>query len=208
MYLEKPLNIQLFASESDNNNGSDSNLDNKTPKEQKQQETTSTVSKELYDKTASEVAELKKQLKELQKTGKSEAELKEIELKEKDLEIKKANEDLNNLYLQLNLANANANVAEIKSKINLENTESLDMLIQAIITTNGDETTKRSKAFSELLKSVYEKGISDSRQQEWSSMSNNIKSGSSSVDNETVSFIKNISKNNNIDTTGIKDKFK
>lgn len=219
MEFEKPINIQLFAESEGTANSSEANSQNNgNNTANNQNDTKNMVSKELFDKTASEVAELKKQLRELQKTGKSEAELRELDLKEKDdlikgrdEEIQKRDKQLNELYIKLNQANANAKVAEIRAKINLENDTTMDTIINALVTNNGDETTKRADVLSQLLSAVYEKGRTDAKSKEWSGMSNGIASGGNNTgkDNETLSFIKNISKiNTPPNTQGIKDKFK
>ena len=206
MYFEKPMNIQLFAEEGDTS-ATDTNSEN-TQKDTGAKNTENMVSKELFDNARSEIAELKKQMREMQKTGKSEAELKDLDLKEKEDELAKRGKELNDLYLKLNYANACANIAEAKAKIKLDNDKDLDLVLNAIVTNNGEETTSRSKAFSDLLTAVYEKGVADAKTQEWSGMTDGVKSGGSSGNNTMVDFVKSISKNNSIDTSGIKDKFK
>ena len=211
MLFEKPINIQLFAEEEQNANADTAQQGTKNTEEKgAQQQGTATVSKELLDNARSEIAELKRQMKELQKTGKSEAELKDLDLKEKDAELEKRGKELNELYIKLNQANANAKIAEIKAKINLENDTSMEAIVDALVTNNGDETTKRAETLSQLLSAVYEKGRTDAKSKEWSDMSNGITSGSGSKENnEALGFIKNLSKLNATgDTQSIKDKFK
>lgn len=209
MQIERPMNIQLFADENvDTTNSQEAQTQN-GKSEQSKTETEKMVSKDLFDKATSEIAELKKQMKEMQKNGKSEAELKEIDLKEKDELLAKRNKELNDLYVKLNYANAIANVAEIKAKIKLDNDANMETVLNAIVTNNGDETSVRSKALSALMTSIYEKGVADAKSQEWSEMSAGIKSGGDVKSNNKVNaYIKNISKNNNVDTSNIKDIFK
>lgn len=209
MQIERPMNIQLFADENvDTANSQEAQTQN-GKSEQSKTETEKMVSKDLFDKATSEIAELKKQMKEMQKNGKSEAELKEIDLKEKDELLAKRNKELNDLYVKLNYANAIANVAEIKAKIKLDNDANMETVLNAIVTNNGDETSVRSKALSALMTSIYEKGVADAKSQEWSEMSAGIKSGGDVKSNNKVNaYIKNISKNNNVDTSNIKDIFK
>lgn len=208
MYFEKPMNIQLFA-EGQGATTEASETTNAQPQSTQTSQPTSTVSKELYDKTASEVAELKRQLRELQKTGKSEAELKELDIKEKDAELQRRNEELVKLYVELNRANAKSILAETQAKFNLKDASLLDNAIEAIVTDNGDLTKKRAENLNSLLKAVYDKAVADIKSNQWASMSNGIKSGNSSVNEEKqrIDFIKSITPQMpNVDD--IKSKFK
>lgn len=203
MYFEKPMNIQLFA---DEQGAGTSETTTATPT-QTQQQPSPTVSKELYDKTASEVAELKRQLRELQKTGKSEAELKELDIKEKDAELQRRNEELVKLYVELNRANAKSILAETQAKFNLKDASLLDNAIEAIVTDNGDLTKKRAENLNNLLKAVYDKAVADIKSNQWASMTSDIKSNggnSSSNDKQRVDFIKSIIPQNE-DVQKIKD---
>ena len=209
MEFEKPINIQLFAESEDS-------ADTETSQKQvddastKQSDTKNTVSKDLFDKTASEVAELKKQLRELQKTGKSEAELRELDIKEKDAELQKRNEELHKLYVELNRANAKSILAETQAKIGLTDASAFDNIVDAIVVDNGDITKSRATELNKLLVSVYEKAISDVKSNQWSDMSKNIKTNGISTntnDKNRIDFIKSLN-SNNVDVSSIKDKFK
>lgn len=207
MEFEKPINIQLFAESEDNANTETSQ---KQETSNNKNETTNMVSKDLFDKTASEVADLKKQLRELQKTGKSEAELKELDIKEKDAELQKRNEELHKLYVELNRANAKSILAETQAKIGLTDASAFDNIVDAIVVDNGEITKNRATELNKLLVSVYEKAISDVKSNQWSDMSKNIKTnGTSTNTNEKnrVDFIKSLN-SNNVDVSSIKDKFK
>lgn len=206
MYFEKPMNIQLFA-EGQGATTEASETTNAQPQSTQTSQPTSTVSKELYDKTASEVAELKRQLRELQKTGKSEAELKELDIKEKDAELQRRNEELVKLYVELNRANAKSILAETQAKFNLKDASLLDNAIEAIVTDNGDLTKKRAENLNNLLKAVYDKAVADIKSNQWASMTSDIKSNggnSSSNDKQRVDFIKSIIPQNE-DVQKIKD---
>ena len=207
MYFEKPMNIQLFADEQGAETSA-ATADTKANVTQ-QTQTTNTVSKELYDKTASEVAELKRQLKELQKNGKSEAELKEIDLKEKDAELQKRNEELHKLYVELNRANAKSILAETQAKFNLKDPSMIDTVIDALVVDNGDITKSRATALNNLLKAVYDKGIADVKSNQWADMAKDVKSGNTSQNDEKqrIDFIKSIiPQNENVEK--IKDIYK
>ena len=197
MYFEKPMNIQLFAENEDvGTTGTDVPANTQTTQ-------TQTVPKELFDKTASEVAELKKQLREMQKTGKSEAELKELDIKEKDAELQKRNEELAKLYVELNRANAKSILAETQAKINLKDTSLFENVIEAIVVDNGDLTKKRATELNKLINSVYEKAVADVKSNQWADMSKDIKSGGNTDDKNTKQmndFIKSIiPQNNNVE---------
>lgn len=210
MYFEKPINIQLFADD-DNENNQNNNNENQSQSQtnQSNSQNTNMVSKELYDKTASEVADLKKQLRELQKNGKSEAELKDLDIKEKDAELQKRNEELNKLYVELNRANAKSILAETQAKFNLKDASLIETAIESIVTNDGELTKQRADNLNKLLNAVYEKAVSDVKSNEWSSMANGVKSGgNTSYDNKKVTdFVKSIMLNQT-DTNSIKDKFK
>lgn len=209
MEFEKPINIQLFA-ESEDSADAETSQKQVDDASTKQSDTKNTVSKDLFDKTASEVAELKKQLRELQKTGKSEAELRELDIKEKDAELQKRNEELHKLYVELNRANAKSILAETQAKIGLTDTSNFDNIIDAIVVDNGEITKSRATELNKLLVSVYEKAISDVKSNQWSDMSKNIKTNGISTDSNDknrVDFIKSLN-SNNVDVSSIKDKFK
>lgn len=209
MEFEKPINIQLFA-ESEDSADAETSQKQVDDTSTKQSDTKNTVSKDLFDKTASEVAELKKQLRELQKTGKSEAELRELDIKEKDAELQKRNEELHKLYVELNRANAKSILAETQAKIGLTDASAFDNIVDAIVVDNGDITKSRATELNKLLVSVYEKAISDVKSNQWSDMSKNIKTNGISTntnDKNRIDFIKSLN-SNNVDVSSIKDKFK
>ena len=210
MKFEKPfkINTQLFAEENTpEQQTTDNSINAQSQVNQESKE--KTVSKEVFDKTASELAEVKRKLRELEKNGKSDAEIKDLDLKNKDEELQKKNEELIKLYVQLNKANAVANISEIKAKINLDKNDFFDEVINALVTPDGELTDKRSKTFSKLVSAIYEKGIADAKSREWSSMSNGVKSGGNvNIDNEAKKLITEISKQHNYNTQSIKDKFK
>ena len=209
MEFERPMNIQLFADEQGAGTTETPNTET-TQATSNTQQTTNTVSKELYDRTASEVAELKRQLKEIQKNGKSEAELKEIDLKEKDAELQKRNEELHKLYIELNRANAKSILAETQAKFNLKDPKLFDNVVEAIVVDNGDVTKARATALNDLLKAVYEKGVSDVKTNQWADMSKGLKSSGEAGSNEAkqrTDFIKSIVGEQK-DTSSIKDQFK
>ena len=210
MKFEKPfkINTQLFAEENTSEQQTTDNSIN-AQSQVNQESKEKTVSKEVFDKTASELAEVKRKLRELEKNGKSDAEIKDLDLKNKDEELQKKNEELIKLYVQLNKANAVANISEIKAKINLDKNDFFDEVINALVTPDGELTDKRSKTFSKLVSAIYEKGIADAKSREWSSMSNGVKSGGNvNIDNEAKKLITEISKQHNYNTQSIKDKFK
>lgn len=182
--------------ENETPNQNNAQTSNETQTNQTQQiKTENTVSKAVFDKTASELAELKSKLKELEKNGKSEAELKEMDLKEKDAEIQEKNKQLGELYFKLNEANAKSIVSEAKAKIKLEDGKLFDSMVSALVTDDGELTSKRATAFSKLIMSIYEKGISDVKNHEWAGMSNGIKSGEGGTSREIENYIKKMTSN-------------
>lgn len=126
---------------------------------------TSTVSKNLFDKTASDLAEAKRQLKELQNKDKSAEELIAQRSQELQDEIALKEQKFKELNLKLSKANATANVAEAKTKINLdkESLKDFDSVFNALVNDDETITTSNSIAFNKLLIKVYQKGVDDAK---------------------------------------------
>lgn len=145
------------------------------------------VSKELFDKTSSELAQLKKQLKEAENKGKTAEQLKQDELAEKEAKLLEIENKLKESTLKTNKATVASLTAEVKAKIALdpkttEFTELIDILV------NEDETitTKNATTFSNLLAKVYEAGFNSANANKWNSMSNGVKNGTST--NNSASY--------------------
>ena len=136
-------------------------------------ETEKVVSKELFDKASNELAQLKKELKELKDVGKSAEQKTQDALAELDQAKKQKQEELDNLTIKLNKATSIATLAEIKSKINLSDKDTeFDGLIDELIVLDGDKTSKRISSFKGLIEKVYNKGFEQAKQGGWNSMSN------------------------------------
>lgn len=126
---------------------------------------TSTVSKNLFDKTASDLAEAKRQLKELQNKDKSAEELIAQRSQELQDEIALKEQKFKELNLKLSKANATANLAESKTKINLdkESLKDFDSVFNALVNDDENITLNNSTALNRLLLKAYGKGIDDAK---------------------------------------------
>lgn len=146
------------------------------------QEAVSTVSKKLFDKTSSELAELKRQLKDYQDKGKSAEELAAQRLQELQDEIATKEHKQKELNLKLSKANAMANVAEAKTKINLdkESLKDFDSVFNALVNDDETVTTSNSTSLNKLLLKVYQKGVDDAKLGNLNSHTAGIVTGGSS----------------------------
>lgn len=184
---EKFINIQLFADDEKSSEPEKSDTDTKSTTNETQQtppviktSNEKVVSKDLFDKTANELSQLKKELKELKDVGKSTEQKTQDALAELDQAKKQKQEELDNLTIKLNKANSIATLSDIKSKINLSDKDTeFDGLIDELVMLDGDKTSKRIISFKGLLEKVYNKGFEQAKQGGWNSMSN-IKANNSS----------------------------
>lgn len=177
---DKFINIQLFGDEPKAENNENLETDkasepdkkqNEEPKKQEMQE--KVVSKELFDRTSNELAQLKKELKELKDVGKSTEQKAQDALAELEVAKKQKQEELDGLVIKLNKANSLALLSEIKSKINFtEKDIELDSIINELVTLDGEKTNTRINTFKGLIEKVYNKGFEQAKQGSWSSMSN------------------------------------
>lgn len=165
-------NLQLF--------GDGEAVENATPEvveTQPVEEKVKTVSKELFDKTSSELAAMKKQMKELENKGKTNEQITADAIAEKEQLLKDYDLKLREASIKLNKANAMSIVSEAKVKIALDskNTD-FESLLNCIVSDDEDKTAKNADCFNKLVLAIYEKGFNDSKKSEWSSMTNGIKS--------------------------------
>lgn len=157
-----------------------------------------TVSKEMFDKTASELAaknkankDLEKRLQDLENQGKTAEQLKLDELAKTEAKLKE-------LTLKANKSTVNGILAEAKAKINLDVKEvDLEKIIG--LTTNEDETatTENAEYISKLLLAVYTKGIADAKKADYNSMGDGFKSGGT---NKPTSYGAKIAEQNKTNT--------
>lgn len=177
------INVQLF--------GEDANVDNDNidkGNDKSKDEDNKFVSKELFDKTSSELASLKRQLKEIQNKGKTAEQLKDDAIAEKDQKLKE-------LTIKLNKASAGSIISESKAKINFEaNDDSIDSFIDTLINEDEEITKQNAIAFNKLLLAVYNKGVNDTTKNVRSNTGNNTRTGSDS--NKEMSVGERIAKNN------------
>lgn len=121
--------------------------------------------KKLVDQYSSEIADKNKQLKEWQDKGKSAEQLAEQRAQELANEIALSEQRLKESNLKLSKATAITNVAEAKSKINLdkESLKDFDSVFNAIVNDDENITLNNSTALNRLLLKAYGKGIDDAK---------------------------------------------
>lgn len=147
------INIQLFGE-----GEGDGNPQPPTPPV----EPTKTVSKDLYDKTSSELADAKKRIKELESAGKTEQQRKDDEIAEKEQAILQKEKELAEKQVLLNKANIVKELAEVKATIGLdENVAKIDDFVDFILDDDETKSVENAKNFAKLLKEVYNKGAND-----------------------------------------------
>lgn len=144
-----------------------------------------TVSKELFDKTSSELASVKKQIKELQNKGKTDEQITADAIAEKEQLLKDYDLKLKETSFKLNKATAVSIVSEAKVKIALEKENpDFDNFLNIIVSDDEENSVKNAKCFNKLALTIYEKGFNDSKKAEWGNMTNEIKS----VSNKNLSL--------------------
>jgi hypothetical protein len=192
MEKEKFINLQLFGENQDPQkpeveNSAYKQLNEKTKDLQKTNSfaNETSVSKELFDKKMSEMAELSRKLKEYENTIKEYENInKTAEQKAQDalaeLEQAKAERqrELDELTIKFNKASAIADISEIRGKLKLSDSDKdIDTLIEHLVELDADKTKSKVSVFKGLLESVYNKGFETAKQGGWNAMSNNIASG-------------------------------
>lgn len=158
-----------------------------TPPVEPTPEPVKTVSKELFDKNASELAQIKKDLKALQDKGKTEEQIKADTIAEKEALIAEKENLLKEATKKLNNATALSLIAEAKNKIALQNKNvDIDKLVGAFVTDSEEDVKTNASALNSLLIAAYEKGASDTKNGIIKGGSKDITVG---VDIETNDFI-------------------
>lgn len=142
------------STESDKNPPTEKKENEKAPEPKEKKAESKVVSKDLFDKTASDLAKAKKALKDLERKDMTEEQKRADEIAEKEQRLKE-------LTMQVNKANAISAISEAKAKVSLEKTEDIDTLISAIVSDEEDTTNKNATALSKLIVAIYEKGVSD-----------------------------------------------
>lgn len=147
-----------------------------------------TISKKLFDETASELAQEKRKRKALEDKGKTDEQLKEDAIAEKEALIAEKETLLKEATKKLNNATALSLIAEAKNKIALQNKNvDIDKLVGAFVTDSEEDVKTNASALNSLLIAAYEKGASDTK-------NGIIKGGSKDItvggDIETNDFIK------------------
>lgn len=172
------INIQLFADDpKPPETPPDVTNDLKPPETTKDIDTQKVISKELYDKLASELANLKKEKRDLENKGKTAEQLTADALAEKENELNELNTKFKEISLKTNKAIANSIISEIKAKVGFDakSTEFEDVLLSLV---NEDEiiTTKNATSLNKLATSLYNKGFNDAKKGDWGDMSKGITS--------------------------------
>lgn len=178
-YLSIFKQRRMFNVDSGNGNGGDGGSGNKV-------ESKKTVDKDLFDKTASELAQLKKDYnsllsdkKALEDKGKTEEQLNNEKLAELEKKLK-------DKVLEVNKANSKSILSEIKAKINLDTkVADIDEILDTIV--SEDETINNNNAmlFNKLFKAIYEKGLNDASDNNFKKASDDIKNGGNKKDEFT-----------------------
>lgn len=187
MYLVNLFNRrmanQFFSADDGGGSGGDSNSTTETittteTSTEEQKTEPKTVSKELFDKTASELAEKKRQLAEREKR------LTELENAGKTAEQLKADEliKIEQLLKEKTLALSNATAisetATAKATIGLDNKDkTFDEVVNLMVNEDNELTATNSSKFSKLLIDVYNKGKTDALKDEHSKTADGIKTG-------------------------------
>ena len=180
--LARHINIQLFAEPSgnDDNGGNDDNPP--APTEPKK------VDKDIFDKTASELAESKKANKELL------AKLKEIEDKGKTAEqlaqekLEEQKKQYEEMSAKMNKLTATNILASVKTTIGLDDTENFDGVLDFIVSNDEESTTKNANYMAKLLKAVYEKGANDSSNDRFENTASNTQANNDKKYNKASAF--------------------
>jgi len=166
-----------------------------------------TVSKKMFDDTASDLAKAKRELKELQNKGKTAEQISADELAEAGAKLLALQTEFEETKLKSNKSQALSAVAEAKAKISLkEDNNSFELLIDAITSSDSEKTTANSLELSKLALAIYEKGVNDVKSGDYNNMTNGVKTGDPSVKS---TYGERIAKNNaTADNSSIKDKYK
>lgn len=166
-----------------------------------------TVSKKMFDDTASDLAKAKRELKELQNKGKTAEQISADELAEAGAKLLALQTEFEETKLKSNKSQALSAVAEAKAKIALkEDNNSFELLIDAITSSDSEKTTANSLELSKLALAIYEKGVNDVKSGDYNNMTNGVKTGDPSVKS---TYGERIAKNNaTADNSSIKDKYK
>lgn len=137
-----------------------------------------TIDKRKFDEVLSEKAKLEKELKAYKDKDKTDAELNAEKLESKDKIIAE-------LTKSLNLANINTELADSVVKLNLKNSVELGSLIDVISLTESNSALENAKFLNKILMDAYNKGVNDSKADDYSNMSTNMNGndGSKSVNN-------------------------
>lgn len=197
----KFINLQLFGEDGDGTDNDASNPSKDIAKEEEKPEPKQPeekrVSKDLFDKTANELSQLKKKLKELEdkdKTNEQKAQDFLAELEQAKLDKQR---ELDELTVKFNKSNAIAALSELKGKLSLsEKDTELEELVSHLVELDGDKTKSKISTFKGLIEKVYTKGFETAKQGGWSSMSNQKSNSSTSKKSGFAEFQEQENKKN------------
>lgn len=182
---DKFINLQLFAENgmvsepvAQATTQQQTDLQQNANEEKKEQ----TVSKELFDKKTSELAELKRKLKEYEDRNKTAEQKAQDALAELEAKIAEKEKEHQEVLIKLNRANAVAELAEFKSKLSFAEKENkmFDEFVDYLVDIDSEKTGKKVTAFKGLLEQIFNKGFDMARQGSWSALSS-IKTASGSA---------------------------
>lgn len=187
MEKERLINLQLFAENKEMQKPEVENNADKQPAEKPkevQKEKTNpianepSVSKELFDRKMSEMAELNRKLKEYENMNKTAEQKAQDALAELEQAKAERQRELDELTVKFNKASAIADISEIRGKLKLSDSDKdIDTLIEHLVELDADKTKSKVSVFKGLLESVYNKGFEAAKQGGWNAMSNNTASG-------------------------------
>lgn len=187
MKKEKFIKLQLFGENQDPQTTEVADNADKQPaektKEQQKDKTNSmanepTVSKALFDKKMSEMAELSRKLKEYENMNKTAEQKAQDALAELEQAKAERQRELDELTIKFNKASAIADISEIRGKLKLsDNDNDIDTLLGYLVELDADKTKSKVSIFKGLLESVYNKGFEAAKQGGWNAMANNTASG-------------------------------